>query len=308
MVEKKSLFTQLKLENIKHPGALALPDSDDGRIYSVTERLLTEGSATRIVLMGDRNSLCTSAKKAGIDLTLLQDRIDVYPADGPDTALSLAADLLSKGIVQAVVAGNRSTTAQVIRAGISGVGLAPGVRTVSGSFIMNKDGEQVLLYADCGVVISPSEKQLVDIASESVKTWQCLFPQIPPVVAFLSFSTKGSATHEQQEKMAAVAAKFKELFPHIESDGELQFDAAFDASIGASKAPTSSVPGKANCFIFPDLNAGNIAYKITQRLAGFQAYGPILQGLAKPFCDLSRGSTIEDIIASCYINLRKARV
>jgi phosphotransacetylase len=173
---------------------------------------------------------------------------------------------------------------------------------------MNKDGEQVYLYADCGVVIAPTEKQLLDIASESVKTWNCVFPEKAPVVAFLSFSTKGSAAHEQQEKMASVAAKFKELFPNIESDGEFQFDAAFDSVIGASKAPGSLIPGRANCFIFPDLNSGNIAYKITQRLAGFQAYGPILQGLAKPFCDLSRGSTVEDILASCYINLKKSRL
>jgi phosphate acetyltransferase len=308
MSEKQSLFSQLRLENIKQPGALALPDSDDKRIYIATERLLSEGSATRIALMGTRAVLFANAKTFGIDLTPHAARIDVYPADKPETALSIAAELLSKGDVQAVVAGNRSTTAQVIRAGISGVGLTSGVRTVSGSFIMNKDGEQVYLYADCGVVIAPTEKQLIDIASESVKTWGCVFPNIPAVVAFLSFSTKGSATHEQQEKMSKVAAKFKELFPQIESDGEFQFDAAFDAVIGASKAPGSNIPGRANCFIFPDLNSGNIAYKITQRLGGFQAYGPILQGLAKPFCDLSRGSTVEDILASCYINLKKARL
>jgi hypothetical protein len=203
------------LENIKQPGALALPDSDDKRVFIVTERLITEGSATRIALMGDKTVLFSNAKTFDIDLTPIADRIDVYPADKPETALNIAADLLSKGVVQAVVAGNRSTTAQVIRAGISGVGLSPGVRTVSGSFIMNKDGEKVYLYADCGVVIAPTEKQLIDIASESVKTWNCIFPDIPPVVAFLSFSTKGSATNEQQEKIATVAAKFKELFPDI---------------------------------------------------------------------------------------------
>ena len=308
MTEKQSLLSQLRQENIRHPGALALPDSDDKRIFTVTERLLSEGSATRVALMGEKSVLFANAKSFGIDLALIAGRIDIYPADKPETALSKAAELLSTGDVQAVIAGNRSTTAQVIRAGISGVGLTPGVRTVSGAFIMNKDGEQVYLYADCGVVIAPTEKQLIDIASESVKTWNCVFPHTPPVVAFLSFSTKSSANHEQQEKMAAVAAKFKELFPNIESDGEFQFDAAFDAAIGRSKAPNSTIPGRANCFIFPDLNAGNIAYKITQRLAGFQAYGPILQGLAKPFCDLSRGSTVDDIIASCYINLKKSRL
>jgi phosphotransacetylase len=167
--------------------------------------------------------------------------------------------------------------------------------------------ESVYLYADCGVVIAPTDRQLLDIAETSVATWRRLVPDVPPVVAFLSFSTVGSAKHEHQERMAEAAAAFKARCPDVESDGELQFDAAFDREIGAKKAPGSAVPGRANCFIFPTLDAGNIAYKITQRLAGFEAYGPILQGLAKPFSDLSRGSTDADILASAYVNLIRAR-
>lgn len=302
-----SLIEQLRRDAIASPGRVALPDSDDARILQVANQLLTEGSFKEVVLMGDREQLLRKAEAHSCSLAAHADRLRFVAADKPETALASAAELLRDGTIDAVVAGNKSTTAQVIRAGISGVGLAAGVRTVSGSFIMNKDGEAAYLYADCGVVISPTEKQLLDIATESVKTWQSVFPTVPPVVAFLSFSTRGSAHHEAQEKMATVAAKFKELRPDIDSDGEFQFDAAFDAAIGSVKAPGSKVPGRANCFIFPDLNAGNIAYKITQRLAGFEAYGPILQGLAKPFCDLSRGSTIADILACCYINLRKAR-
>lgn len=307
MTKHKSLFAHLRQECVNAPGKIALPDSDDPRILKAAALLLEEGSVSQVTLFGNQTALIKNATDIGLDFHRLGHSLQFVPADSSEVALSLAAELLSKGGVDAVVAGNRSTTAQVIRAGISGVGLAAGVRTVSGSFIMNKDGEAVYLYADCGVVIAPTEKQLIDIAAESVKTWSSLFPEIEPVVAFLSFSSRGSATHEAQEKMAAAAATFRALYPEIISDGELQFDAAIDADIGRSKAPGSLVPGRANCFIFPDLNAGNIAYKITQRLAGFQAYGPILQGLAKPFCDLSRGSTIEDIMASCYINLKKAR-
>jgi phosphate acetyltransferase len=304
----KSLISELRTDAVRSPGKIALPDSDDIRIFKAADQMLSEGSAARIVLMGARDELLGKASAQGIDLARHGDRLQVTPVNAGDTALGMAADMLCAGDVDAVVAGNISTTAQVIRAGISGVGLAPGVRTVSGSFIMNKDGQASYLYADCGVVIAPTEKQLLDIAAESVRTWRCVFPRVEPVVAFLSFSTKGSATHELQEKTAQVAAKFRELMPDVDSDGEMQFDAAFDATIGHAKAPGSKVPGRANCFIFPDLNAGNIAYKITQRLAGFDAYGPILQGLAKPFCDLSRGSTVADIVASSYINLRKARI
>lgn len=305
---KKSLLAELRQEAAAAPGKIALPDSDDVRVFQAADQLLAEGSVSQLTLMGDGDALLRRAAENGIDLATYGPRLRVLPIPAGEHALTIAADLLSSGDIDAVVAGNISTTAQVIRAGISGVGLAHGVRTVSGSFIMNKDGHAAYLYADCGVVIAPTEKQLIDIATESVKTWSCVFPEIEPVVAFLSFSTKGSANHELQEKMAQAAAKFRDLRPDVISDGEMQFDAAFDVSIGAAKAPGSQVPGRANCFIFPDLNAGNIAYKITQRLAGYDAYGPILQGLAKPFCDLSRGSTVADIVASCYINLRKARI
>jgi len=202
--------------------------------------------------------------------------------------------------------------------------------SVSGSFIMDRPGgplpggdrpqwngsgedglgeAHTYIYADCGVVIDPTVEQLCDIARESVRTWQgVLAGRGDPVVAFLSFSTRGSASHPFQEKMAKAAALFHERHPEIKSDGEMQFDAAFDVAIGNRKCPGSPVPGAANIFIFPDLNAGNIAYKITQRLAGFSAYGPILQGLAKPFSDLSRGATIEDIVTAANISLLRSRL
>lgn len=128
-----------------------------------------------------------------------------------------------------------------------------------------------------------------------------------PVVAFLSFSSKGSAQHPAAQKMQTACELFKSKMPHIDCDGELQFDAAYIAEIGQRKAKGSTVPGRANCFIFPDLSAGNIAYKITERLGGFGAYGPILQGLAKPYSDLSRGASAQDIAISALINILRSR-
>jgi phosphate acetyltransferase len=161
---------------------------------------------------------------------------------------------------------------------------------------------EMLLFADCGVVIEPTVEQLVQIAHASVSTWTTLIPHIPPKVAFLSFSSKGSARHKESEKVSAAAALFKERFPDVVSDGELQFDAAFVPKVARVKAPESPIAGQANCFIFPNLNAGNIAYKLVQRLAGYRAYGPILQGLAKPFSDLSRGASVQDLVTCTYIN------
>lgn len=274
-------------------------------MLKVADVLLSERSVASVTLYVEPS--VTSA--AGIDLKRHGDRVIWIRPSGtaPAAALTDAAAALTRGDLDAVLAGNQSTTSNVIRAGIAGVGLAAGVRTVSGAFIMNRVATgEVLLFADCGVVIAPTVKQLVDIASESVKTWQLVMPDAPPVVAFLSFSTKGSANHEAADKVAEAHRAFKERCPDVASDGELQFDAAIDSEIGQKKAPGSPAAGRANCFVFPDLGAGNIAYKIAQRLGGFEAYGPILQGLARPFSDLSRGSTVADILASAYINLARS--
>ncbi|NRA45660.1 MAG: phosphate acetyltransferase [Oligoflexales bacterium] len=222
-----------------------------------------------------------------------------------ESELFQAGVLLKQGAVDSVLAGSVFTTADVIKAGLSTVGLADGVKTLSGSFLLVREGAplKAMIYADCGVVIDPSAEQLVDIAIESVKTWRHIYGhEAHPYIAFLSFSTKGSAKHPHADKMVEAARMFKDKFPDIPSDGELQFDAAIDHDISRRKAPESDVCGKANIFVFPDLGAGNIAYKITQRLGGYRAYGPILQGLAKPYSDLSRGASTRDIIVSSFIN------
>jgi len=291
------------------PGRIGFPDSDDARIWAVTDRLLAEGAVREVLYFTPEKETRRRAGEQGIDLARHGSRLK-FPLTAPlptSGRLAAAASLLAQGDLDAALAGNIATTAEVIRAGLGGVGLASGVRTVSGSFIMNRPGEALHLYADCGVVITPTVRQLVDIALESVRTWRLLVPSVEPALAFLSFSTKGSANHEAQARMAEAAALFRAEHPDVASDGELQFDAALDPEIGQRKAPGSAVAGRANCFIFPSLDAGNIAYKITQRLAGYEAYGPILQGLAKPFSDLSRGSTVNDILASAYVNLQRVK-
>jgi phosphate acetyltransferase len=289
------------------PGHLAFPDSDDGRILAVADRMLAEGTLASATFLTPKLATLATAARDGVKLERHGDRIRWAPPEGTANAarLAAAAELLARGDADAVLGGNIATTAEVIRAGIGGVGLAAGVRTVSGSFIMHRPDGATYLFADCGVVIAPTVRQLVDIGSESVKTWRQLFPDVPPVVAFLSFSTKGSAVHEAQARIVEAFGLFKAQCPDVIADGELQFDAAFDAAIGRRKAPGSPVPGRTNCFIFPSLDAGNIAYKIAQRLGGFQAYGPVLQGLAKPFNDLSRGATVDDVLASAYITLAR---
>lgn len=219
-----------------------------------------------------------------------------------------AGSLLAQGQVDCAVAGACATTAEVIRAALTTVGLAPGIKTVSGGFFMDRSTAtqtETYYYADAGVVIEPTISQLVDIASASCEMWKHIIGTAP-VVAFLSFSTKGSAKHESAERMALACEEFRKLHPDIDADGELQFDAAFDKAIGLRKAPQSQVPGRANVFIFPNLSAANIAYKITQRLAGFAAYGPNMQGLARPYSDLSRGASASDIVVSTLINCLKS--
>jgi len=205
-----------------------------------------------------------------------------------------AASLVALGHADASVGGCVATTAHVIRAGIHCVGLADGVTRVSSMFLMVR-GEEVLSYADCGVLPDPDARQLSEIAFMAARHHE-LFSANRARVAFLSFSTKGSAEHETVDKMRSAASTFAEHHPEVVSDGELQFDAAYVEKVASSKAPNIPVAGRANVFIYPDLDAGNIAYKITERLAGFDAFGPLLLGLRSPCLDLSRGCGRDDIV------------
>jgi phosphate acetyltransferase len=215
-------------------------------------------------------------------------------AEAAKSPLYYAGLFLATGKVGAVVGGNISSTGDVIRAAIHTVGTAPGISTVSSYFIMVFP-ERLLCYADCAVVPNPTDAQLADIAITSAKNFRAVTGE-EPRVAMLSFSTKGSAAHADVDKVVSATKIAREKAPRLLLDGEMQADAALVASVGERKCKCSPVAGKANVLIFPDLDAGNIGYKLTERLAGAEAVGPIVQGLNQPFCDLSRGCSVDDMV------------
>lgn len=213
--------------------------------------------------------------------------------------LFTAGWMLAKGEGAAAVAGSIASTSDVIRAALRTVGIAEGSTLVSSTFLMELPKGQVLSYADCAVVPYPDAAQLASIAIDAGHTHQKLTGN-EPIIAFLSFSTHGSAKHERVELVNEAFHIAAQKQPDWLMDGEFQFDTAFLPSVAQRKAPDSPVAGKANVFIFPNLDAGNIGYKITERIGGATATGPVLQGLSRPFMDLSRGCSVEDIVnAAC---------
>ena len=218
--------------------------------------------------------------------------------------LFYGAFLVREGVASGAVAGAQNTTGDVMRAGIQVVGLAKSMKIVSSSFLMLLKDGRILTFADCAVVPDPDPAQLASIAAASAHTHEKLTGESAKV-AMLSFSTKGSAEHPLVDKVRDGLAIAMKEFPHLNIDGELQFDAAFLPAIAEKKAPKSQVAGKANVYVFPDLSAGNIGYKLVQRLAGAEAIGPVIQGLARPYNDLSRGCSVDDIVnvsAICALN------
>jgi phosphate acetyltransferase len=226
--------------------------------------------------------------------------------DTMENPLYFGACMVKHGLASGMVAGAANTTADVLKAALQVVGVLPGLKTVSSTFIMvvpDFMGEdKVFLFADCAVVPNPTAEQLADIASSTAKTRRAIIGD-EPKVALLSFSTMGSAQHELVEKITAAKAILDERKVDFAYDGELQLDAAIIPAIAKSKAPNSLVAGQANTLIFPDLQAGNIGYKLVQRMAKAEAIGPIIQGLAEPVCDLSRGCSFEDIVNTAVLVL-----
>lgn len=325
MLSTSNPFIQRLIEiNRRTPKRLVLPESSDPRVVAAAETLIREKAVSKLFLFSpEQKSLAPFSSSiewvngnALVEKTAesIRKRLAARGKSMDEkelrtiaaNPLDQAAYLVSSGQGDAAVSGCVHTTADVIRAALRGIGLAPGIKTLSSCFAMLR-ADHAYMFADCGVVVDPTVEQLCDIAQATVDMQKALFPDVFPRVAFLSFSTKASADHPFATKMRDAAALFQKRCPNVASDGELQFDAAFDLAVGQRKAPGSAVAGQANCFIFPDLNAGNIGYKIAQRLGGFDAYGPLLQGTAKPFLDLSRGASADDIVVSCLIALLRAQ-
>jgi len=267
-----------------NPARVVLADLGDPRADAAAARLTAGGLVDVVAPVLDRAdarilTTADAAVRQGLD---------------PDDPVVAAAILVRAGMADAAVAGATRPSADVLRAGLNVLGVAPGVGVVSSSILFVLPDGRVIAYGDCGVVPDPDEVQLASIAVSTARTFEALSGESARV-AMLSFSTRGSARHARVDKVRNATALVGDLAPDLVVDGELQFDAAWVPEVADMKAPGSPVAGGANVFVFPDLDSGNIAYKITERLGGARALGPLLQGLDGVFHDLSRGCSADDI-------------
>jgi phosphate acetyltransferase len=318
------LLEQIKVNAKKANKRIVLPEGEEERTLKAADIILNEGLA-QIVLLG--NKAIIEKKATDLGLAELKNATIIDPKNNPEQtkyaellyeirknkglsmeeAVRLTTDplylgvlMIKNGEVDGEVAGAQNATGDVLRPAFQIVKTLPGISVVSGAFIMvfkdKKWGDNgIMVFADCAATPNPTAEELAQIAIASASTAKSI-AGLDPRVAMLSFSTKGSAKHEMVDKVVKATEIAKQMNPQLKIDGELQADAAIVPSVGASKAPGSEIAGKANILVFPSLEVGNIAYKLVQRLSGAEAVGPIMQGMAAPINDLSRGCSVDDIV------------